>query len=99
MAFSLLVVVKTVLSLSVENHIIIYSSHSRAYLLTPRIKVEVRCYDVGARLGPTRKPGKEEGVDCELAEGLAGPGYWERTQKRPGELLPTLRAGIVFLEK
>ena len=61
MAFSLLVMVKMVLSLSLENHIIIHFSHSCAYLLTPRIKVEVRCYGVGAHLGPMRKPEKEEG--------------------------------------
>lgn len=61
MAFSLLVMVKMVLSLSLENHIIIYFSHSCAYLLTPHIKVEVRCYGVGAHLGPMRKPEKEEG--------------------------------------
>ena len=99
MAFSLLVMVKMVLSLSVENHIIIYSSHSCAYLLTPRIKVEVRCYGVGAHLGPTRKPGKEEGGGLWAGRGPGWAWVLKEDPERPGELLLTLRAGIVFLEK
>lgn len=43
-SFSLLVTVKMVLRLSLENHIIIFSSHSHAHLLTPGINVEVRFY-------------------------------------------------------
>lgn len=64
MPFALLVTVKMLLMLSLENHIIIYSSHSHAHLLTPGINVEARFY--GGLVSPLRKPGKEEGVVCEL---------------------------------
>lgn len=78
-------------------HIIICSSHSHAFLLTPHINIELRFY--GKPPGTLRKLREEEGMVYGLLDGKVKSGNSRREQNRPHQALHIPRTGRVLLRK
>lgn len=78
-------------------HIIICSSYSHAFLLTPHINIELRFYEKPP--GTLRNLREEEGMVYGLLDGKVKSGNSRREQNRPHQALHIPRTGTVLLRK